>query len=57
VLRVLGRVPGLRSIRPISGAAVARALLIAAADETPGTRIYGAGELLTMGAAPAASSS
>ncbi len=52
-LKVVGSLPGLRSVRPIQGAAMARALVAAALDETPGVKVYGPGELHALAAAPA----
>lgn len=42
-------VPGLRKYRPIEARTVAKAMLAAWADETPGTRIYEAEELFALG--------
>lgn len=41
-LHVVGAIPGLGAVKPIAGAAVARALVNAIADATPGAVIYGA---------------
>lgn len=49
VLDVVGAVPGLGGIKPISGTAVARALCKAVEDPAPGCIIYGAKELHRLG--------
>ena len=50
-LKVVGSLPGLKAVRPIEGAAMARALVAAALDESPGTKVYGPGELHALAAA------
>lgn len=50
VLKWVGKLPGLRAIRPIDAGLVASALVNAVADETPGVKIYSANELFDLGA-------
>jgi uncharacterized protein YbjT (DUF2867 family) len=48
-MKALRFIPGLRRYRPIEARTVAKALLAGWADTTPGTRIYEAEELFTLG--------
>jgi uncharacterized protein YbjT (DUF2867 family) len=52
VMRWVGKLPGLGGTRPIPATDVARALIAAAEDPTPGVKIYGPEEVFSLGASP-----
>lgn len=50
-LKIVGAIPGLGGLKPITPDKVARALLAAVTDETPGAKIYTAAEVHALAAA------